>query len=413
MTSTVSEKLRRKVSMKIVDIEVIHVTVPMEAPLRWSMGVETGTTRGIIKVTTDEGIVGIGETYGGNAVEHAITVAKPFVLGLDPLEIGVLQHKLGVFRIGYETSVPAVVRAGIEMACLDAAGKALKLPVSSLLGGKIRDKVEVAAYLFYRYRSSNGKLGGEDAPPRILERAQELVKRHGFRALKFKGGVFPPEQELESIRLLRKAFPQSPLRWDPNAAWSVETAIRIGRKLLHEGIELEYLEDPTWNLEGMSQVRKSVQIPLATNMCLVAYDQLAPGIRLRSVDVILADVHFWGGFRENQRMAAVCDAFQLGVGLHSDRELGISTAAMLHLAASTPSLVYAIDSHYHDQVDDIVTKPFKYNKGCFHVPNGPGLGVEVNWDKVEKYQRLYKKQGQLNEFYDPNRPHWVPALPIF
>ena len=117
------------------------VTVPMEAPLRWSMGVETGTTRGIIEVYTDEGIIGIGETYGGNAAEHAIEVAKPFVLGLDPLEIGVLQHRLGGFRIGYETAVPAVVRAGIEMAFLDAAGKALNRPVYTLLGGQVRDRI--------------------------------------------------------------------------------------------------------------------------------------------------------------------------------------------------------------------------------------------------------------------------------
>src|SRR5690242_18905155 len=124
--------------MKVVDIRATPVTVPMEAPLRWSMGVETGTTRGIIEVVTDEGITGIGETYGGNAVEHAIQVAKPFTLGLDPLEIGVLQHRLGVFRIGYETAVPPVVRAGIEMAFLDAAGKAWNRPVSSLLGGAVR-----------------------------------------------------------------------------------------------------------------------------------------------------------------------------------------------------------------------------------------------------------------------------------
>jgi glucarate dehydratase len=399
--------------MKVTDLEIIPITVPMEAPLRWSMGTETGTTRGIVKVTTDEGIVGIGETYGGNAVEHAIQVAKPFVLGLDPLETGVLQHRLGVFRIGYETSVPAVVRAGIEMAFLDAAGKALNRSVSSLLGGKVRDQIELAAYLFYRYQSQDGKVGGEACPERIVERARQLAAQHGFRVIKLKGGVFPPEQELEAIRLLKQAFPQSPLRWDPNAAWSVETSIKIGRKLLHNGIELEYLEDPTWNLEGMSQVRKSVEIPLATNMCLVSYDQLAPGVRLRSVDVILADIHFWGGFRENQRMAAVCEAFQLGLGMHSDRELGVSTAAMLHFAASTPSLVYAMDSHYHDQVDDIITTPFRYRNGHFCVPPGPGLGIEVDWDKVEKYHQLYKKQGQVNEFYDPRRPSWVPALPIF
>jgi glucarate dehydratase len=163
----------------------------------------------------------------------------------------------------------------------------------------------------------------------------------------------------------------------------------------------------------MSQARKAVEIPFATNMCLVAYDQLAPGIRLRSVDVVLSDVHFWGGFRENQRMIAVCDAFQLGVGMHSDRELGISTAAMLHLAASTPSMSYAIDSHYHDQVDDVIETPFEYKNGFFMVPEGPGLGVNVDWDKVAKYHRLYKSQGQVNEFYDPNRPGWIPALPIF
>ncbi|MFN0171817.1 MAG: enolase C-terminal domain-like protein [Bryobacteraceae bacterium] len=399
--------------MKVTDIKITPVTVPMEAPLRWSMGVETGTTRGIIQVFTDEGITGIGETYGGNAAEHAIATAKPYLLGLNPLETGLLHHRLGVFRIGYETAVPAVVRAGIEMAFLDAAGKALNLPLHTLLGGKVRDRIETAAYLFYRYKSDDGRIGGEESPESMLERTRELIERHGFRAIKFKGGVLPPEDELRCLRLLRREFPDAPLRWDPNAAWSVETSIRIGRKLLAEGIDLEYLEDPTWNLEGMSQVRQAVPIPLATNMCLVSFEQLAPGIRMRSVDVILSDVHFWGGFRENQRMIAVCEAFQLGVGMHSDRELGISTAAMLQLASSTPSLVYAIDSHYHDQVDDIITRPFRYEGGFFEVPSGPGLGVEVDWDKVARYNRLYEEQGQVNEFYDSRRPGWVPALPIF
>jgi glucarate dehydratase len=398
--------------MKVTGIKVTPVTVPMEAPLRWSMGVETGTTRAIIEVSTDEGITGIGETYGGNAVEHAIEAAKPYILGLDPLETGILTHRLSVFCIGYETAVPAVVRAGIEMAFLDAAGKALNRPVYSLLGGAVRDRVETAAYLFFRYQGENGA-GGETSPEAMVARTEELVERHGFRAIKLKGGVLPPKVEFEVIRQLQKRFPESPLRWDPNAAWSVETSMQVLRRLSAENIELEYLEDPTWNLEGMSQVRKVSHIPFATNMCLVAWEQLAPGIRMRSVDIILSDVHFWGGFRQNQRMMAVCDAFQLGVGMHSDRELGISTAAMLHLAAASPSLAYAIDSHYHDQVADIITQPFQYKNGCFDVPQGPGLGVEVDWDQVTKYNRLYQEQGQVNEFYDPRRPNWVPALPIF
>ena len=163
----------------------------------------------------------------------------------------------------------------------------------------------------------------------------------------------------------------------------------------------------------MSQARAATGIPFATNMCLIGPDQLAPGIRARSVDVILADVHYWGGFRANQQMAAVVEAFDLGVGMHSDRELGISTAAMVHLACAIPNLTYAIDSHYHDQADDIITEPWVYRDGAFELPNGPGLGVELDRDKLDFYHRHFLDNAEVNEFYDPNRPDWVPALPIF
>ena len=163
----------------------------------------------------------------------------------------------------------------------------------------------------------------------------------------------------------------------------------------------------------MGQARAATGIPFATNMCLIGPDQLAPGIRARSVDVILADVHFWGGFRANQDMAAVCKAFGLGVGMHSDRELGISTAAMVHLACALPNLGYAIDSHYHDQVDDIITLPWTYHDGRFELPTGPGLGVELDREKLATYHRYFLENIEVNEFYDPNRPAWVPAIPLF
>jgi glucarate dehydratase len=399
--------------MKIVDLRATAVTVPAEAPWRWSMGIETGTTRTIIEVVTDDGIVGIGETYGGARTIEALEVARPIVLGLDPLETGVLQHRLGVFAIGYETSVPPLVRAGLEMAFLDAAGKALGRPVSSLLGGAVRDRVEVASYLFYRYASDDGSIPAVGSPQRILERAIELHERNGHRAHKLKGGVFPPMEEYAALKLLRDRFPDDPLVWDPNAVWSVETTIRVGRRLLSDGFELQWLEDPTNWLEGMSQARASVEIPFATNMCLIGPDQLAPGIRARSVDVILADVHYWGGFRANQKMAAVAEAFGLGIGMHSDRELGVSTAAMVHLACSIPSLTYPIDSHYHDQLDDIITAPWVYRDGGFDLPSGPGLGVELDRDKLDFYHRYFVEHAEVNEFYDPHRPGWIPAMPIF
>ena len=399
--------------MKIVDLRTTPVTVPAEAPWRWSMGIETGTTRTIIELMTDDGVVGIGETYGGARTVEALNIAKPFIVGLDPLETGVLQHRLGVLCIGYEMSVPPLVRAGIEMACMDAAGKALGRPVASLLGGAVRDRVDVASYLFYRYASQDGKLAAVDSAEAILDRANELHERNGHRVHKLKGGVYPPMDEYRALNLLRDRFPDDPLVWDPNAAWSVETTIRVGRRLAADAFELQFLEDPCNWLEGMSQARAAVNIPFATNMCLIGPDQLAPGIRARSVDVILADVHFWGGFRANQRMAAVCEAFGLGVGMHSDRELGISTAAMVHLACALPNLNYAIDSHYHDQADDIITLPWAYSDGRFELPTGPGLGVEIDRDKLDFYHRHYLETTEVNEFYDPYRPGWVPALPIF
>jgi glucarate dehydratase len=399
--------------MKIVDLRATPVTVPAEAPWRWSMGVETGTTRTIIELITDEDIIGIGETYGGAATLHALNIAKPLVVGLDPLETGVLQHRLGVFNLGYETSVPPIVRGGLEMACLDAAGKALGRSVASLLGGAVRDGVDVASYLFYRYPSDDGRLPAVASAEAILERANELHERNGHRVHKLKGGVLPPSEEYRALKLLRDQFPADPLVWDPNAAWSVETTIRVGRRLTAEAFELQWLEDPCTGLEGMGQARAATGIPFATNTCLIAPAQLAPGIRARSVDVILADVHYWGGFRANQNMAAVCEAFGLGVGMHSDRELGISTAAMVHLACSIPNLTYAIDSHYHDQLDDVITQPWVYSEGRFELPKGVGLGVELDRDKVNYYHRHYLDHAEVNEFYDPHRPAWVPGVPIF
>jgi len=156
--------------MKIVDLKVTSVNVDFEAPLRWSLGVETGTTRGIVEVTTEDGVVGLGETYGGNGIEHAVATARPFVIGLDALDVGVLMRRFAAFCIGYETAIPAVVRAGIEMACLDAAGRSLGLPVYKLLGGKTRDRIQFGAYVFYRYRDNATGRGGEDDPAAIAER---------------------------------------------------------------------------------------------------------------------------------------------------------------------------------------------------------------------------------------------------
>lgn len=396
--------------MKISDLKLTTVTVPMEAPLRWSLGVETGTTRTIVQVLTDEGIVGLGETYGGEATAKTLEFARPMIVGGDPFEVEKLLKKLQVFCISYETFVAPHVMAGVEMACWDIMGKSLGRPVCSLLGGKFRELIPFAAYLFFRYTSAEGK-GGEDSPEKLVEYADMIVEKCGFDVLKFKGGVLPPEAELECLRLLRERFPKAKIRFDPNAAWSVGTSINTLRRMMEYG--LEYAEDPTWGIEAMSLVRRDVPVPFATNMCVINFDQIPLAVRTRCVDIILSDVHYWGGLANNKKLAGICETFQLGMGMHSDRELGISTAAQIHLAAATPYMVYAPDSHYHHQADDVITRPFEYERGCFRVPEGPGLGVEIDPLKLEKYARYHQEKGEAGEFLDASRPGWIPTLPLW
>lgn len=396
--------------MKITNMKMTCVTVPMQAPLRWSLGVEVGTTRTILELLTDEGIVGLGETYGGDATLRALEFARPILIGSDPFEIEKVLRRLQVFCISYETFVSPHVIAGIDMACWDIVGKALNRPVCSVLGGKFRDRVPFAGYLFFRYPSKDGK-GGEDSAEKLLAYTEEIVEQHQFKALKIKGGVLPPEEELEAVRLIRKRFPKVKLRFDPNAAWAVGTSINILTKM--KECELEYAEDPVWGIEGMGLVRKDVPIPFATNMCVINFDQIPLAVRSRCIDIILSDIHYWGGLANNRKLAGICETFQLGLGMHSDRELGISTAAQIHFAAATPSLIYACDSHYHHQVDDIITEPFKYEQGCFDVPRRPGLGVEIDPEKLEKYAQYHKQAGEAGEFLDPNRPGWIPTLPLW
>ena len=400
--------------MKITDVTATPVTVPMEAPLRWSMGVEVGTTRTIVEVHTDEGIVGIGETYGGASTARMITgQAKSMVKGEDPFEIGRIFRKFSPYlEIPYESTIPPYVFAGIEMACYDVVGKSLNRPLCSVLGGACRKEVPFISYLFYRYEGRNG-VPAIDSADRLLKYHEMLESKFGkFSGVKIKGGVLPPEEELEAVKRFREAYGERfRIRFDPNAAWSVETSIRILKQM--EKYNMEFVEDPTAHIEGMSRARREVSIPFSTNMCVIWFNQIMPAVRVGAIDMIEQDIHFWGGLRNSQKLISVADTMQLGLAMHSDRELGISTAAMIHLLAAYPGMNHPADSHYHHQVDDIITTPFTYVNGNFKVPEGPGLGVEIDRKKLEKYASLYKQEGDVNEFYDSKRPDWTPNLPIF
>jgi len=402
--------------MKIIDVRTTPVYVELEAPLLWSMGVEHGTTRCVIELITDEGIVGIGETYGGASIAQRIHESRPFFIGLDPFEMQTFVQRMEVFRVTSEQMARAAemkyVSAGIEMAMWDIIGKALNKPLYKLLGGASDTFVPFIAYVFYRYEK-NG-IGGERTAADIVRRYGEMVEKHGFKGLKLKGGVFAPEEELAAVRELRRTYGDQIqfMRFDPNQAWTVETSIRFINKM--EQYDLEYVEDPTWDMEGMALVRDRVRVPLATNQTVISLPQIAPAVRMRAIDVLLVDLYFWGGISQAKKVAAICETFNLGVAIHSDRDLGIGTAAALHFWASTPMMSHSYDTHYHDQVGDVITEPFQFKDGGLRVPEGPGLGVSLDPDRLAYHARLYEEKGDDVEFFDPvHRPNWSPHLPLW
>lgn len=397
--------------MRITDIKATTITVPLEAPLRHSNGAHWGRfVRTIVEVVTDEGISGFGEMGGGGeSAELAFAGLKSYLTGHDPFQLEELRFKIANPTASLYNNRTQLL-AAIEFACLDIIGKYLNQPVYNLLGGKVRDYVKFASYLFFRLPDSQSGKGEVRTIDQLLAHCKELKETHGFTTHKLKGGVFRPEYELECYQALAAAFPQDSLRYDPNAALSVEEAIRFGKAI--ENLNNDYFEDPTWGLNGMRRVRSSVRIPTATNTVVINLEQLATNVLDPSIDVILLDTTFWGGIRACLKAAAVCETFQLGMSVHSSGELGIQLATMLHLGALVPGLSFAGDAHYHHLKDDIlVGGKMVYKNGAIKVPDGPGLGIKVDRDKVAQYAELYRELGGYPYDRDPVRPDWFPLIP--
>jgi glucarate dehydratase len=396
--------------VKIVDVRATTVTMPLEAPLRHSNGAHWGRfVRTVVEVEADNGLIGLGEMGGGGqSAEAAVTGLKPYLLGHDPARTEALRWMLANPTASLYNNRTQVL-AAIEFACLDLQGRELGVPVHALLGGKVRSQVPFASYLFFRHPADDGT-GEIRTAEQLVAHARELVDQHGFSVHKLKGGVFPPDYERECFRALAEAFPGHRVRFDPNGAFSVEEAIRFARGI--EDLDNDYLEDPTWGLNGMRRVRENTPIPLATNTVVVNFEQLAANVRDPAVDVILLDTTFWGGIRPCIKAAGVCETFQLGVAVHSSGELGIQLATMLHLGAVVPNLSFAADAHYHHLRDDIIAGgKLPYVDGAIAVPDAPGLGVELDRDKLAEYAELFRELGSYPYDRDPARPDWYPLLP--
>lgn len=397
--------------MKIVDIKATTVAVPLEAPLRHANGAHWGRfVRTIVEVIADNGLVGLGEMGGGGeSAENTFRALKSYLVGHDPLQLEQLRWKImnpvaSLYNNRYQ------IHAAIEFACLDLAGKFLGIRACDLLGGALREEIPFASYLFYRYKDKKTGGGGETSAEQMVKHARELTNKYGFKTHKLKGGVFPPEHDVEVFKALAAEFPDCSFRLDPNSAWSVEESIKVGKAI--EYINNDYFEDPTFGLEGMRRVRHFVKIPTATNTVVINFEQLAQNIRTEAVDVILLDTTFWGGLRQAYKAGQVLETFQYGASVHSSGELGIQLATMLHLGASLPNLAFAADAHYHHITDDIIKGgKIQYADGKIKLPSDPGLGVELDYDKVKQYSELFKELGGYQYDRDPGRPDWYTIMP--
>jgi glucarate dehydratase len=397
--------------MRIVDLRATTVAVPLEAPLLHSNGAHWGRfIRTIVEVEADNGLIGLGEMGGGGAsAEAAFAALRPYLVGHDVFQLEALRFKIANPTASLYNDRTQLL-AAVEFACLDLAGQHLGVPVHDLLGGKLRDWVPFASYLFFRLPGPPGGPGEVRTPDQLVAHARALKAAYGFTVHKLKGGVFPPGYELECYRALAAALPGDRLRYDPNAVLNLGDAVRFGQAI--EGLDNDYLEDPVFGLEGLRRVRERVNVPLATNTVVVNFEQLAANVLRRSADVVLLDTTFWGGIRQCLKAAAVCETFQLGVAVHSSGELGIQLATMLHLGALLPNLAHAADAHYHHLLDDVITGgKLQYVDGRIAVPTGPGLGVTLDRERVGRYAELYNELGGYPYDRDPNRPGWYPLVP--
>ncbi len=398
----------------IKDVFITPIAI-VDPPLLNAAGIHAPfALRTIVEIITDDNISGVSEIPGNADTDSALAIAGKLIIGKDVFQLNqirqILEKNFGKEQMSERGLTPWDQRklvhifSSIEVACLDIMGKVMGRPVVDLLGGRLRDRVPFAAYLFYKPKGAGGKLGfninehasGWDKakqasainPEEIVSQAKAMCNDFGFKSIKLKGGVFEPHLEVDAMYALREAFgPDVPLRIDPNGVWEVNTAIKYGSKLKPI---IEYLEDPVRGQENMALVGKELQLPLATNMCTTSFDDIPNSIKLHSEDIILSDHHFWGGLRASMSLAAICQTFGRDLSMHSNSHLGISLAAMVHLGAAIPILRYALDTHYPWQSDEVIVGGrLKFEEGSVNVPEGPGLGVELDREALAKLHQNY------------------------
>jgi glucarate dehydratase len=381
-------------------------------------------TRNLLILTDSAGHTGVGEVPGGEKIRQTLEDARDLIVG-QPLgkHNAVLNSMRSTFanrdsggrgQQTFDLRVTIHAVTAVEAALLDLLGQHLEVPVAALLGeGQQRDAVQMLGYLFYvgdrtktdlPYEVDPGadndwfRLRHEEAmtPEAIVRLAEATHARYGFTDFKLKGGVLRGEEEVEAIRALHERFPKARVTLDPNGGWLLQDAIRLCRDL--HGV-MAYAEDPCGaegvfsGREVMAEFRRATGLPTATNMVATDWREMVHSLSLQSVDIPLADPHFWT-MQGSVRVAQLCQAWGLTWGSHSNNHFDVSLAMFTHVAAAAPGKVTAIDTHWIWQDGQRLTKaPLQIEGGFVKVPTRGGLGVELDMDEVEKAHQLYLKHG--------------------
>lgn len=409
----------------ITEMYVIPVAGPDSMLLNLSGAHGPFFTRNIVILRDNSGRTGLGEVPGGEKIRQTLEEARSLVIGQTIGRYKTILNSVqaqfgnrdtggrGVQTYDLRTTIHAIT--AIESALLDLLGQFLGVPVTALLGdGQQRSLVEVLGYLFYigdrnktnlPYRNEDETedrwfgLRNQEAlkTEDILQLAEAAHARYGFNDFKLKGGVLPGPREMEAVLALAERFPKARITLDPNGAWSLEEAISLCSKCQNV---LAYAEDPCGAERGLSgpevmaEFRRATGIPTATNMVATDWHQLADAIRLKAVDIPLADPHFWT-MDGSVRVAQLCrDWGGLTWGSHSNNHFDISLAMFTHVAAAAPGKITAIDTHWIWQDGQrLTTEPLKIIGGAIAVPDRPGLGIEADMAEIEKAHLVYEKIG--------------------
>ncbi len=390
--------------MRIADVRITPIAVP-DVPLVNTKGVHQRVfLRAVIELVTDTGLIGLGEAYGAKRTLDGLQAVAPKLDGLDPYHFRDLRSRVELaLPEGGGVNAPTaladhkvvdVVYSAFEIACLDLIGKHTDRPMYDLLGGAVRQDIPFGGYLFFKFANlptaiSTDIFGKVMTPDAMVEEAREIVGQYGYRSLKLKGGVLEPDLEVETMLKLREAFPDHPLRIDPMGAWTVATAKHVVEKL--DGV-LEYLEDPVRGMDAMAELSAQIDMPLATNLVVVEFEQVIEAVKKDAVQIVLSDHHYWRGATGAIQLGEMCRAANLGVSMHSNSHLGISLAAMCHVAAATPNLTYDCDTHYPWYDREIIKGGrVTFKDGKLRVPEGPGLGVKLDENAVAELHTLYNE----------------------